>query len=176
MNILGAPGRCLYLYPDCYGRTGTITLADFGLAVKSGTSLEDKALLPAIYCAPECIHNIHPSFALDIWSYMCIFAKLYLGFPLFYGLAYSSAINFIGLFLYLRRALMTAYNQDRQPDSYHTLEAKIKQAIYAISPVEQRLVLSILQRGLLYSPEHQFSTRQLLEDISFKELIAIYGL
>ncbi|KAI1025268.1 hypothetical protein LB504_010046 [Fusarium proliferatum] len=188
MNISGAPGRCLYLYPDCYGRTGTITLADFGLAVKSGTSLEDKALLPAIYCAPERIHNVYLSFASDMWSYMCIFAELYLGFPLFYSLAYSLAINFIvkslgplplswkGSYNGSRQYDELWYNQDRRPDSHYTLEAKIKQAIYAISPVEQQLVLSILQRGLLYLPKHQFSARQLLKDISFKELMAIYRL
>ncbi|VTT59406.1 unnamed protein product [Fusarium fujikuroi] len=94
MNISGASGRYLYLHPDRYGRTGTITFADFGLAVKSGISLEDKALLPAIYCALECIYNVYLSFASDMWSYICIFAELYLGFPLFYGSAYSLAIDF----------------------------------------------------------------------------------
>ncbi|KAF5698875.1 cmgc kinase [Fusarium mundagurra] len=167
---------------------GTITLADFGLAIKSGTSLEDEALSPAIYCAPERIHNVHPSFASDMWSYMCIFAELYLGFPLFYGSAYSSAVDFMvkslgplpsswkGSYDGGGQYDESWYNQDRRPDSHHTLEAKIKRAIYDISPVEQRLVFSILQRGLSYSPEHRFSARQLLEDVSFKELMAIYGL
>ncbi|CAJ0555378.1 Ff.00g054430.m01.CDS01 [Fusarium sp. VM40] len=45
---------------------GTITLADFGLAVKSGTSVECKVQLPTIYYAPERFHNIDPGFTSDI--------------------------------------------------------------------------------------------------------------
>ncbi|KAF4448145.1 cmgc protein kinase [Fusarium austroafricanum] len=167
---------------------GTITLADFGLAVKSGTSVECKVQSPAIYCAPERIHNVDPSFASDMWSYMCIFAELCLGFPLFYGSAYSSAVDFMVKSLGPLPSSWKGsydgggqydklwYNQDRQPDPHHTLEAKIKRALYDISPVEQQLVLSILQRGLSYSPEDRFSAGQLLEDVSFKKLMAIYRL
>ena len=73
----------------------TISLGDFGLAAKSGTPVEQKVQSPAIYCAPERLHNTNPSLASDMWSYMCIFAELYLGFPLFYGSAHSSVIDFI---------------------------------------------------------------------------------
>ncbi|KAF4455863.1 CMGC protein kinase [Fusarium austroafricanum] len=166
----------------------TITLADFGLAVKSGTSVGCKVQSPAIYCAPERIHGIDPSFASDMWSYICIFAELYLGFPLFYGSTCSSVVEFMvkslgPLPLSWKDSYEGGgqydeswYNQNRQPDPHQTLEAKIKRALYDISPVEQQLVLSILQRGLSYLPEHRFSAGQLLEDASFKELMAIYRL
>ncbi|KAF4956861.1 hypothetical protein FGADI_3550 [Fusarium gaditjirri] len=166
----------------------TITLADFGLAVKSGTSVDYKGQPPAIYCAPERIHSIDPSFASDMWSYICIFAELTLGFPLFYGSADSSVVEFMvkslgplpsswkGSYEGGGQYDESWYSQNRQPDPHHTLEAKIKRALYDISPVEKQLVLSILQRGLSYSPEHRFSAGQLLEDVSFKELMAIYGL
>ncbi|SCO47792.1 uncharacterized protein FFMR_08843 [Fusarium fujikuroi] len=166
----------------------TITLADFGLAVKSGTSVDYKGQPPAIYCAPERIHSIDPGFASDMWSYICIFAELTLGFPLFYGSADSSVVEFMvkslgplpsswkGSYEGGGQYDESWYSQNRQPDPHHTLEAKIKRALYDISPVEQQLVLSILQRGLSYSPEHRFSAGQLLEDVSFKELMAIYGL
>jgi serine/threonine protein kinase len=30
--------------------------------------------------APERFHNVNPNFASDMWSYMCLFTVLYLGF------------------------------------------------------------------------------------------------
>ncbi len=64
---------------------GKIFLADFGLAIKSGTPVkrESKLQFPAIYCAPERLHGEHPSFASDMWSYMCLFSELYFGVLLF---------------------------------------------------------------------------------------------
>ncbi|KAF5025694.1 hypothetical protein F66182_2300 [Fusarium sp. NRRL 66182] len=167
---------------------GTITLAGFGLAVKSGTSVGYKIQSPAIYCAPERIHNVDPSFASDMWSYMCIFAELCLGFPLFYGTATSMAIGFMvsvlgPLPLSWRGSCMGSgrydeswYDQSRGPQPRLTLEAKVRDSVDNISPAEQQLVLSILQRGLSYLPEHRFSAGQLLEDASFRQLMAMYGL
>ncbi|EWY79671.1 CMGC protein kinase [Fusarium oxysporum NRRL 32931] len=145
----------------------TIALADFGLAIKSGTSVECKIQSPIIYCAPERIHNVDPSFASDMWSYMCIFAELYLGFPLFYNAGHSMAVNFMD---------ESWYDQTRRPEPRLTLEAKVMHARDNISPAEQQLVLSILKRGLSYNPEHRFTAGQLLEDASFEELMAMYGL
>lgn len=167
---------------------GTTTLGDFGLAIKSGTSVDCKIQSPAIYCAPERIHNINPSFASDMWSYMCIFGELCLGFPLFYGAAYSSAVEFVvrslgplplswkGSYDGDGQHDESWYDQSRGPDLHLALEAKVKRARDKISTTEQQLVLSILRRGLSYSPEHRLSARQLLEDASFKELMAMYGL
>jgi serine/threonine protein kinase len=167
---------------------GTTTLGDFGLAIKSGTSVECKIQSPAIYCAPERIHNINPSFASDMWSYMCIFGELCLGFPLFYGAAYSSAVDFVvrslgplplswkGSYDGDGQHDESWYDQSRGPDPHLALEAKVKRARDKISTTEQQLVLTILRRGLSYSPEHRLSARQLLEDASFKELMAMYGL
>jgi serine/threonine protein kinase len=166
----------------------TITLADFGLAVKSGTSVECKIQSPVIYCAPERLHNVDPSFASDMWSYMCIFAELYLGFPMFHGAAHSTAVNFMvsvlgPLPLSWKDSYKgdgpydeSWYDQTRGPESRLTLEAKVTHARDNVSSAEQQLVLSILKRGLSYNPEDRFSAGQLLEDASFKELMAIYGL
>lgn len=33
-----------------------------------------------MYCSPDRLHGRAPSFACDMWSYMCIFAELYIGF------------------------------------------------------------------------------------------------
>ncbi|KAG8670363.1 hypothetical protein FPOAC2_09717 [Fusarium poae] len=166
---------------------GTITLADFGLAAESGTTVECKFQSPAIYCAPERLHNADPGFASDMWSYMCIFAELFLGVPLFFGSEHTSVVDFMVKclgplplawrgFYEGRQYNESWYDQNRGPDPRQTLEAKLKRSLYNISPVEQKLVLSILRRGLSYSPEHRFSAGQLLEDASFKELMALHGL
>ena len=57
----------------------TVCLADFGAAFKVGTEIKQMVLPPLRYCAPERLHAVDPSFASDMWSYMCLFAELYLG-------------------------------------------------------------------------------------------------
>jgi serine/threonine protein kinase len=68
-----------------------VYLGDFGLAIKAGTSLRQKVQSPAVYCAPERFHDADRSFATDIWSYMCLFVQLYLGFNPFYGVGNASS-------------------------------------------------------------------------------------
>lgn len=166
----------------------TISLGDFGLAAKSGTPVEQKAQSPAIYCAPERLHNADPSFASDMWSYMCIFAELYLGFPLFYGSAHSSVMDFMvktlgplpeswkGSYTGDGQCDQSWYDQGRRSDPRLALEAKVTCTRDDVGPEEQRLVLSILRRGLSYSPAQRWTAGQLLEDASFKELMGMYGL
>ncbi|KAF4333663.1 CMGC kinase [Fusarium beomiforme] len=126
----------------------TITLADFGLAIKSGTSVEGKIQSPVIYCAPERIHNVDPGFASDMWSYMCIFAELYLGFPMFCGAGHSTAVSFmVSVLGPLPLSWKGSYRGDGQHDeSWYaqtrvleprlTLEAKVMHARDNISPTE----------------------------------------
>ena len=174
--------------PDNALVQATVILADFGLAVKSGTSGESEGEPPAIYCAPERFHSVDPDFASDMWSYMCIFAELCIGFCLFRGSIPRSALDFMVKSLGpLPSAWKDSYNgggqydeswydQSTEPDPNQTLEAKINRSLYEISPDERQLVLSILRRGLSYPPEDRFSAGELLEDASFKELMGIHGL
>ncbi|KAF4967152.1 hypothetical protein FZEAL_10571 [Fusarium zealandicum] len=167
---------------------GTVTLGDFGLAIRSGTSVECKVQSPANYCAPERIHDMNPSFASDMWSYMCIFAELYLGFPMFGGAAASSAIDFMvrtlgplplswkGSYNGDGKHDESWYDQRRGPEPGLAVGDKFKRAFNDISEAEKQLVVSIVQRGLSYLPEHRLSAGQLLEDASFKELMGIYQL
>ncbi|EWY99945.1 CMGC protein kinase [Fusarium oxysporum NRRL 32931] len=70
-----------------------VSLGDFELAIKSGTPVSQKLQSPAIYYALERVHDQDPTFATDMWSYMCIFAELYMGYALFYGSGNSSMIS-----------------------------------------------------------------------------------
>lgn len=74
---------------------GTVTVGDFSLAIKTGTSVEFKYQSPTIYYAPERVYNKNPDLASDMWSYMCVFAELCIGFSLFRGSAHPSLIQFM---------------------------------------------------------------------------------
>jgi serine/threonine protein kinase len=54
----------------------TVCISDFGAAFKAGTEMKQNVLPPLRYCAPERLHGADPSFAGDMWSYMCLFAEL----------------------------------------------------------------------------------------------------
>lgn len=75
--------------------TDDIILGDFGLVIRPGTQVTQRVQLPAIYCAPERVHSVDPSFASDMWRYMCLFAELYSKCPLFGGSANSTIISFV---------------------------------------------------------------------------------
>lgn len=166
----------------------TIRLGDFGLAVKAGTPVAQKLQLPATYCAPERVHDSNPSYASDMWSYMCLFFELYTNRCLFPGsshvLVTSCMVNTLGPLplswngSYHASGLYDAtwYDQDRHADPKMALRMNIRSLRPDISTRELELVTSILSRGLSYLPEHRPTATQFLEDRSWKELIGLYGL
>ncbi|KAF9784251.1 hypothetical protein IL306_007719 [Fusarium sp. DS 682] len=167
--------------------TNDILLGDFGLAIRAGTQVAQKVQSPAIYCAPERVHGADPSFASDMWSYMCLFAELYEKCPLFGGSAHSQVISFIvktlGPLPVQWKGLYQGgscdpewYNQNRKPSSHLGLENKISRLRPNITMTELRLVLDILRWGFSYLPEQRPTAAQLLDSKSFKDLMAIYGL
>lgn len=54
-----------------------VYLCDFGILVNASTTVSNKLQSPRYYCAPELFHGIQPSFASDLWSYMCVFFEVY---------------------------------------------------------------------------------------------------
>ncbi|KAF4994300.1 hypothetical protein FGRMN_5885 [Fusarium graminum] len=166
----------------------TIRLGDFGLALKAGTLVAQKLQLPATYCAPERIHNGNPSYASDMWSYICLFFELYTKGCLFHGPSHASVtscmVNTLGPLphswegSYHAGGLYDAtwYDRDRRPDPEMALRVKILSLRPDISTKELELVGSILRRGLSYLPERRPTAAQFLEDSSFQELIGLYGL
>jgi serine/threonine protein kinase len=164
-----------------------VSLGDFGLAIKSGTPVSQKLQSPAIYCAPERVHDLDPTFATDMWSYMCIFAELYMGYALFYGSGNSSIVSCmvhtLGPLPITWRGTYKAggvdndwwYDQGHKLDPSASLEAKVARLRPEIDAVERELVLSVLRKGLSYQPQDRLTASQLLEDVSFKALMEIYG-
>ncbi|KAH7210002.1 kinase domain-containing protein [Fusarium oxysporum] len=165
-----------------------VSLGDFGLAIKSGTPVSQKLQSTAIYCAPERVHDQDPTFATGMWSYMCIFAELYMGYALLYGSGNSSIIscmvNALGPLPATWKGTYKAggasndwwYDQGYELDPTASLEAKVARLRPDINAEEKELVLSVLRKGLSYQPQDRLSASQLLEDASFKVLMKIYGL
>ncbi|KAF5656301.1 CMGC kinase [Fusarium circinatum] len=164
-----------------------ISLGDFGLVIKAGTSVSEKVQSPAIYCAPERVYDQDPTFATDMWSYMCIFAELYMGFALFYGGSNSSIVSCMvrsvghlpaewkGTFKAGGAENDWWYDQDHELEPTASLEHRVARLRPDINAEEKELVLSVLWKGLSYQPQDRLTARQLLEDASFKALLKLYG-
>ncbi|KAJ8129556.1 hypothetical protein O1611_g4073 [Lasiodiplodia mahajangana] len=166
----------------------TIVLGDFGVAMKAGTPIARKLRFPAIYCAPEILHSMDPSFASDMWSYMCLFAEFYCACTLFSGSGSSEVLSLTvdtlgplpitwkGRYDAAGPEDATWYDQGREPDPTSTLEEKITRLRPDTSSKERQLVLCVLRRGLSYLPESRLTAAQLLDDVSFQALMEIYQL
>ncbi|KAI1041806.1 hypothetical protein LB505_008461 [Fusarium chuoi] len=177
---------------DSFVVQDTITLGDFGLTIRSGTEVDFKLQVPAGYCAPERMHGLNPTFASDMWSYMCIFAELYLKWPLFGAGFFGGGIrSIVGLLIRVLGPLPMPwkgsyegsgesddswYDQSKVPEPGMSLESRVTQSWDPVDPAEQQIVLSILRRGFSYLPEKRLSAGELLEDASFKALMEMYGL
>lgn len=176
---------------DSFVVQDTITLGDFGLAIRSGTEVDFKLQVPVGYCASERMHQINPTFASDMWSYMCIFAELYLKWPLFGPGFFGGGFRFVAeLFVRVLGPLPLSwkgsydgdgepdeswYDQSKIPEPKMSLESRVTQSRDTVKPAEQQLVLSILRRGFSHLPEERLSAGELLEDASFKALMDRYG-
>ena len=166
-----------------------VYLGDFGLAIKAGTSVSCKVQSPAVYRAPEQFHNTDPSFASDMWSFMCLFAELYLGFNpfrhFFYGargaLVVSSIVKVLGPlpehwkvhYKGVGRREDWWYDQGRKPVPSSTLAAMIKRTRPEASQTEMDNVLSFMSKGFCYLPESRMSAAELLQDASFEAVMQI---
>ncbi|KAI3587370.1 kinase domain-containing protein [Fusarium oxysporum f. sp. albedinis] len=172
-RILGRREMVAPMTPkDSFVVQDSITLGDFGLAIRSGT-------------------EINPTFASDLWSYMRIFAELYLKWPLFgpvfFGGGFRSVVELLVRVLGpLPLSWKGSYDGDVEPDESWcdqskipepemSLESRVTKSWDTVEPAEQQLVLSILRRGFSYFPEERLSAGELLDDASFKALMDRYG-
>lgn len=166
--------------------TDNVYLSDFGMAIKEGTSVGYKVQSPIDYCAPERFHNVDPSCASDMWSYMIIFARLYYGcnpFSYFGGTPsfISTLVDVLGPLPQQWRDRYKArgnvednwYDPCRKPHPTRMLEKSIEDNRPDASSTERSRALSVMFKGLTYEPERRITAAQLLQDPSFR---AITGL
>jgi serine/threonine protein kinase len=161
-------------------------LGDFGLMIKDGTSVRIKQQAPYCFCAPERLHGADPSLASDMWSYMCLFAALYLGNNVFYGNGGgSTAFSWVeqlgampeqwkGRFWWPEEVNDAWYERTTTPDPERDIAARIARMRPDTSQAERELVLSVMQKAFCYLPERRITAEQLLQDPSFRAIIEIY--
>ncbi|KIE00738.1 kinase domain-containing protein, partial [Metarhizium majus ARSEF 297] len=166
---------------------GNIFLADFGLTVKTGSPVNCKWQSPAIYCAPERFHGIGPSFASDMWSYMCLFAELCLGFVPFHGRANATALSnlvrslgplpsqWAGMYDAGDTPEESWYDQTQTPYALVTLEEIVKRARPELLDAERKLILSVFSKAFTYLPENRLTAAELSQDKDFNAIMELYG-
>ncbi|KAE9367687.1 kinase-like protein [Stipitochalara longipes BDJ] len=138
---------------------------------------------PSAWCAPERFHNINPSAASDMWSYMCVFTELYLGtLPWsIYGDALPGMVKVLGPLPWLwhnyyhqpTRKEASWYDPKKQRE--FTLEAMIARTRPDVSSTERAHVLSFMLRGFSYEPQHRITAAQLFNNASFQAVMGVYG-
>jgi serine/threonine protein kinase len=137
---------------------------------------------PRAWCAPERLHNTDPSAASVMWSYMCVFTKLYLGtLPWsIYGDALPGIVKVLGplpqtwcgRYHQPTRTDASWYDPRKQPE--FTPEAMIAHARPDVSSTERAHVLSFMLKGFSYNPQHRITAAQLLDNASFQAVMRVY--
>lgn len=162
--------------------TNSVYLADFGIAINSGDPVNYKPQSPAIWCAPERLHDMDPSPAADIWSFMCIFAKLYLRSIPWY-VDFNSLRNMVDILGPLPESWYSSFHRpgkndaswyDQSKKSLLNLEELVKQRRPEVSSAERAHVLSFMAKGFCYDPRQRITAVQLLNDASFQAVMKIY--
>lgn len=172
-------------------RTEEFSLGDFGMAMKIDDPVTQKCYPPMQFCSPDRLHAKHPSFACDMWSYMVIFAELYLGFAPFPtglgGGVITGIVKYLGPLPEHWKGYYTHpegrdswYSQDGTPSPdnglapHNGLAARIAYLRPEANLVERELVLSIMSKVFTYCPKKRLTATQLLQDTSFKAIMDKY--
>jgi serine/threonine protein kinase len=167
--------------------TETIYLSDFGMAFKAGTKVDSEhtVLSPHLFRAPELFHNVDPSFASDMWSYMCIFSQLYCTWiPWQRSRRFAMLDKMVKVLGPLPEQWKgnyfgdncdnSWYDQSKTSDFRSAIEGLIQRQRPETSPTERDHVLSVMSKVFCYRPEGRLTATQLLQDASFKALMEIY--
>jgi serine/threonine protein kinase len=172
------------------GLTDQVYIGDFGLASKAGTDVSHNKIPSFLHLnsyAPEIFHDMKPSFASDMWSYMSLFSELYLGFVPWGSAQYSLMVDkMVKVLGPLPRdwkgrcshittlADNSWYDQRRKPVREKTLESILKTELPELSSVERKHVLKIMSQVFCYIPNKRPSATQLLRDPSFQAIMEIH--
>lgn len=162
-------------------------LCDFGILIQAGTSVPNKLQSPPGYCAPELFHNIEPSFASDMWSFMVVFLYLYTEHPVFTGWGFagivSSIVKHIGALPIEWKGCYNAYDKEEVQESWYsqglqsgdTFDAFLDKYRPDINADEKALLLSVIQQVFRPRPEDRATAYEILSSEDFQALMDIYG-
>ncbi|KAM5456899.1 hypothetical protein MaudCBS49596_001141 [Microsporum audouinii] len=172
-------------------RTESFYLGDFGLAMRLGDPTIPPGRPPITYCSPDRLHGKDPSYTCDIWSYMCVFTELYVGFAPFHTWAKGGVISTMvrlmgplpvewkGQYCDPSKVQDSWYAQENtsgpraRPDKTE-IEDLVLRGQPKASQIERQHAISVLSRGFNMSPELRPTAKELLQDPSFKALMDIH--
>ncbi|KAL4886033.1 kinase-like domain-containing protein [Aspergillus karnatakaensis] len=168
-------------------RTEDFYLGDFGHATVLGESEMQPGDPPWEFCSPDRLHGMHPTFACDMWSYMTLFAMLYVGHRFFptwcTGGIISGYLMYFGPLpedwkgRYLPRggARDDWYDQSEKSSVTDGLDARLAYSRPEVDTEERELVKTIMLKVFHYRPQERPTATQLLQDADFNALMARYG-
>ncbi|KAI1423508.1 kinase domain-containing protein [Xylaria sp. FL1777] len=167
----------------------SLSLGDFSHAVLA-SEVKKSVQWPLTFCAPERYHGQETTFASDMWGFMLLFVQLYSSVCLSYGGGsdlVSRVVGALGPFPEEWEGNCTLinshdwwYDQTGQfphtdhGSPYTTLEEKLAYRRPDATPEELEIASKVIRKGLRYKPEERITAAQLLEDPSFKALLAYY--
>lgn len=121
-----------------------------------------------------------------MWSYMVVFAVIYLGFEPFStwleGGVISGFVRSLGPLpekwkgLYIHSGGFDSwYDQSRTPNPNHDLASIIAYFRLDADPIERQHVASMMYKVFQYCPDKRLTATQLLQDPSFRAIMEKYG-
>ncbi|KAK2805517.1 hypothetical protein FQN50_006141 [Emmonsiellopsis sp. PD_5] len=167
--------------------TDEFYLGDFGLAMKPDNPITQHGYPPMVFCSPERLHRMGPSFFCDMWSYMVIFTELYLGHPIFSDWLDGGILTGIvrclgplpeqwkGHYAEPGGGLDFWYDPSTKPNPDSNIAASIAHFRPDSDPIERKHMHALLSRGFNYCPEKRLTAGQLLQDPSFRAVMKKYG-
>ncbi|OJD14721.1 serine/threonine protein kinase [Blastomyces percursus] len=168
-------------------RTDEFYLGDFGLAMKLGDPVTEHGHPPMVFCSPDRLHRKGPSFACDMWSYMVLFAELYLGHPPFADWFDGGILTGIvrclgplpeqwkGDYADPNGGLDSWYDQSTKADPDSSIAGTIAHFRPDSDAIERKHMYSLLSKGFNYCPEKRLTAEQLLQDPTFRAIMKKYG-
>ena len=169
-------------------RTDQLYLSDFSLAMHvDDTTVPQMGFPPEYFCSPDRLHLKHPSSACDMWSYMVIFSRLYVGCSPFGSLYHGGVIQGMiyalgplpgewkGQYINPEVSRDWWYDPNTSPDPKHSLASLVEQRRPDADAEERKLVLSIMMKVFRYCPEERLTASELLQDSEFRALMRRYS-
>ncbi|EDR23883.1 hypothetical protein, conserved [Entamoeba dispar SAW760] len=155
--------------------TGDLKICDFGSAKNILDSSEPNVsyICSRHYRAPELVFRTNKyNSSIDIWSYGCILAEMFLGKPLFPGSSTSDqVIKIIKIIGTPTEEEMKAMNNEIPPPILPKVDGiGIENTLRSFKPPSQ--AIQILTHTLQYSPEKRLSASRLVTSEFHKELFS----
>lgn len=149
----------------------------------------NKLQSPADYCAPELFHDIEPSFASDMWSYMVVFLYLYAGTPIFIGRGFAgrvgSVVRHVGGLPLGWQGRYELYDKDEVQASWYGQGSQGRDATAFsdfldlhrpdISAEEKAHIVSVMRKIFRPRPHDRPTASELLEDGDFNAIMSMNG-